>query len=220
MDQQSPADEISEKIRQLYTDHTAIEISKILEISIYKVRNKAYSMGLRKDIEWIRENARKNILSNPEHPARKCQFKKGHNSANKGKKLREYCSPETVEKILQTTFKKNHVPANHKEVGYERVSVDGYIERKVAEPNKFRLLHRIIWEEHNGPIAKGYNIQFKDGNRQNCTIENLYIISRSDQLKNENSFHARYPEEIKMAIHAKAALTRNINRIIKEETNE
>lgn len=208
----------SEKIRELYPSHTAKEISVILGISVSTVRNTAWAMGLRKSIEWIRENAR-NKFQDPEHPAKKYQFKKGNAPANKGKKISEYCSAESLEKIMKTTFKKNQVPANHKDIGYERITRDGYIERKVAEPNKFRLLHRIIWEKHNGPIPKGHNIQFKDGNRLNVNIENLYMISKSDQLKNENSFYAKYPKEIQIAIHAKAILSRQINKHQKKEAN-
>lgn len=120
---------------------------------------------------------------------------------------------------MKTSFKKNHAPTNHKDVGYERITRDGYIERKIAEPNVFVLLHRLIWQEQNGPIPQGFNIQFKDGNKLNVNIENLYMISRSDQLKNQNSFYSKYPKEIQMAIHAKAILSRQINKLQNKEAN-
>ena len=36
----------------------------------------------------------------------------------------------------RTWFKKGHIPANYRPVGSERVNADGYIEVKVADPNK------------------------------------------------------------------------------------
>ncbi len=109
-------------------------------------------------------------------------------------------------------FKKGNRPHNTKDVGYERITKDGYVEVKVAGPNVFELKHRWIWKQANGEIPKGYNIQFKDGNRQNCRIDNLYMISRSQQLSKENSMFARYPKELQKLIKVKGALTRQINK--------
>ena len=119
-------------------------------------------------------------------------------------------------KTKSTRFKKGHIPKNHKPVGYERITRDGYIEVKTAEPNVFELKHRLVWIEHNGEIPPGYNIQFKDGNRQNVSIENLYMISRSEQLKKENSLYARYPEDVQYLIKLKGALNRQINKATKK----
>ncbi|MEN3369982.1 MAG: hypothetical protein V7609_2125 [Verrucomicrobiota bacterium] len=40
------------------------------------------------------------------------------------------------------------------------------------------LLHRLVWIEHHGPIPDGHQIMFRDGDRTNCAIENLYCASR------------------------------------------
>lgn len=71
---------------------------------------------------------------------------------NKGRKQTEYMSEEQLAKTKATRFKKGHVPKNHKPVGYERITRDGYIEVKTAEPNVFELKHRLVWIEHNGEI--------------------------------------------------------------------
>lgn len=143
-------------------------------------------------------------------------FPKGHQPMNKGRKQTEYMSEEQLAKTKATRFKKGHIPKNHKPVGYERITRDGYIEVKTAEPNVFELKHRLVWIEHNGEIPPGYNIQFKDGNRQNVSIENLYMISRSEQLKKENSLYARYPEDVQYLIKLKGALNRQINKATKK----
>lgn len=77
------------------------------------------------------------------------------------------------------------------------------------------MKHRLVWAEHYGRIPPGCNIQFKDGNPMNCSIENLYLISRHDQLKNENSMYARYPKEVQDTIKTLGALTRQINKLKK-----
>ena len=68
----------------------------------------------------------------------------------------------------------------------------------------------MVWEEANGPIPPGYNIQFRNKNRQDLRLENLYLISRAEQMGTENSIHARYPEELKKVIRLKGAIKRQI----------
>ena len=106
------------------------------------------------------------------------RFEKGHVSANKGQKM----SKDLYEKCKGTMFKKGNVPSNHRPVGSERVTKDGYIEVKIAEPNKWRLKHLVAWERVNGPLPKGYAILFLDGNKQNTDISNLRLMSRSELL--------------------------------------
>ena len=105
------------------------------------------------------------------------QFKKGHISHNKGKKG---CCPAGSEKGW---FKKGHVSANKLPVGSERIdSKDGYLLVKVAEPNKWKLKHRVLWEQHNGPIPKGHIVIFLDSDISKLDINNLACISKSESL--------------------------------------
>lgn len=81
-----------------------------------------------------------------------------------------------------TSFKKGHTPINYKPVGSERINVEGYIEVKVADPRKWRLKHRVIWEQHHGEIPKGHAIIFADGDKSNLDIDNLLLVSRKQLL--------------------------------------
>ena len=57
---------------------------------------------------------------------------------------------------------------------------DGYL-RCTSPVNGRRLsvfLHRVIWEEHHGPIPTHQCVSFKDGDRSNCAIENLELLDR------------------------------------------
>lgn len=111
-------------------------------------------------------------------------FKKGHVPHNKGKRC------PTVGRMAETQFKKGHLPHNTRTVGYERTSKDGYVEvrcemkkdRNVGD-NNFVLKHRLVWEQANGPIPENHIVIFLDGNKQNCTLENLALISRAEHLQ-------------------------------------
>jgi hypothetical protein len=103
------------------------------------------------------------------------RFPKGHIAHNKGKKMPK----EVYEKSKATMFKKGNIPPQHREVGSERINVDGYTEVKVAEPNKWKLKQRFIYEEATGEkLTKNDVIIFLDGDRQNFDINNLVKMTR------------------------------------------
>ena len=181
------------------------DIAKRLDRTLSQVYNKAGKMGLKAPLERSRL-AGKLGTNHPNAVAHR--FKKGSVPPNKGKKM----SPEVYEKVKETMFKKGNSPVNHREVGSERINVDGYIEIKVAEPNRWRHKHRIIWEQVNGEIPKGYNVQFKNHNTQDCRIENLYIISHAEQMRTENSLVARYPKGVQEVIRLKGVVNRIIHK--------
>lgn len=192
--------DFEKRLVELFPENTNLYLAGIFGVTESAIVAKAFKLRLKKSKEFRYECASKTF------------FPKGHKPMNAGKKQTEYMTPEAIEKTKCTRFKKGNIPANHKPLGYERVSKDGYVEIKAAEPNVFLLKHRMIWMEHHGEIPPGMNIQFKDGNKRNFDIENLYMISRTDQMKNENSYHARYPKEIQLLIQLKGALNRQINK--------
>lgn len=46
-----------------------------------------------------------------------------------------------------------------------------------------KLMHRFVWEKHNGPIPEGYEIHHIDHNRANNDISNLEIYTKSDHAR-------------------------------------
>lgn len=119
------------------------------------------------------------------------RFEKGSIPANKGKKM----SREHYAKSAPTMFKKGNIPVNYRPVGSERVTKDGYIEIKVADPNKWRLKHLVVWENFNGPLPKGRAVLFLDGNKQNTDISNLRLMTRSEILiMNRQGLKSNDPE--------------------------
>ncbi len=87
---------------------------------------------------------------------------------------------------VQTQFKEGHLPHNYVPVGSERIRTvrtnrktkGDYIDVKIADPNKWKAKHIIIWEERNGPVPKGHAVIFGDGNNRNFDPNNLILVSR------------------------------------------
>lgn len=110
------------------------------------------------------------------------RFEKGFIPFNKGRKGTEYLTKESLNGMKKTQFKKGQAPVNWRPVGSERITKDGYTEIKIAEPNKWRLKHIVLWEEENGPMPKGHALIFLDGDKTNIDIKNLKLISRRKLL--------------------------------------
>lgn len=88
-----------------------------------------------------------------------------------------------VKNGIDERFAKGDIPSCYRAVGSERVTVDGYIEIKIKDPNIWELKHRYLWEKENGKIEEGYSLIFADGDRQNTNLENLILVSRHELLE-------------------------------------
>lgn len=140
------------------------------------------------------------------------RFKKGQRSWNKGRKL----SPEQYKAASGTMFKKGNLPHNTCKIGTEILRDDGYIKVKVAEPNVWKLKHRLVYEQHYG-VKLGQNdaIIFLDGNRQNCDIDNLLRLKRGELIRYNKVEHTKNPE-----INMTTALTAKLENKISEKEKE
>lgn len=123
------------------------------------------------------------IANNKLNTGRTGRFEKGHIPANKGK------HNPTVGRMGETQFKTGHLPHNTKPIGYERITRDGYVEVKIkmrpSSPtcnDNFVLKQKLVWEQVNGPIPEGHKLLFLDGNKQNCELENLQLVSDGELL--------------------------------------
>jgi hypothetical protein len=99
-----------------------------------------------------------------------------------------------------TQFKKGSIPANHKPIGSTRIDEEGYTYIKIAEPKKWALLHRHIFEQEHGKIERNEVVVFKDKNRSNFDINNLEKISMTENM--ERNRITKYPVELQETIKA------------------
>lgn len=142
---------------------------------------KAKGLGLRKSREFLRAVGH-HCAQHPRSVANR--FMKGLEPHNKGKRIDEFMSAEGIERSSSTRFKKGHLPHNTKPIGYERIdSKDGYVYVKVSMSGKMVAKHRYVWEQANGKVPDGYVVSFRDGNRRNCDLSNLYLLSREDNAR-------------------------------------
>ena len=118
-----------------------------------------------------------------------------------------------------TSFKKGHVPANIKPLGHERKdnrtdpAKASYRHVKVAEPNpyttaptRYKLKHVVAWEKEYGPVPAGKILVFKDGDVDNCDIENLMLITRAEHLLLNKHHYKEMPADLKPSVLALAKL--------------
>ena len=117
------------------------------------------------------------------------RFPKGNVPWSKGKKL------GTHGRSGETQFRKGIRPHNTAPVGTER-NLIGYVEVKTAEPNVWELKHRVIWEQHHGPIPEGRIIRFRDGNRENFDIDNLVLIDKQVNMEMVRTKMSKPPAEL------------------------
>ena len=118
-------------------------------------------------------------------------------------------SAEIYAKAAPTMFKKGQLPVMTRPVGAECWRDDGYLWVKVAQPNKWRLKHRVIWETTNGPIPDGHKIIFADGNRSNFDINNLICVSAAELARlNQRGLIFNNPEATKAGVLVARLLTK------------
>lgn len=184
-----------------YADMRAEDIAKKVRHTIGSVWRTASSLGLKKSREFL---AHWGHLVSSTEGAKRNQFTKGREPENKGKRIEEFMSAEGIEHSSRTRFKKGHKPHNTRDVGTECVHADGYVYLRVEDGCV--LKHRHVWEQHHGEIPDGMTVAFRDGNRQNCDISNLELISREESAR--RTISRETPEARHLRV-SKAVATRN-----------
>lgn len=206
----TPAED--EQLRLLYPDSSAATVAAWFACSTASVYSRANVLGLKKSAAFLTSSASGRIVAGSSVGA-DGRFKKGSVPFNKGLR-RPGWAPG---RMATSQFKKGrpaHEARNYVPIGTERVSKDGYLERKVTDDptlvptRRWVGVHRLVWEEANGPIPPGHAIAFRDGNKRNIDLDNLELISNAEKMR-RNTIH-RYPPELKQTIRLVSKLRRAI----------
>lgn len=80
-------------------------------------------------------------------------------------------------------FKKGNTPHTWRPVGAVRRDEDGYLVVKIANPNRWKRKHILVWEKHHGRLPPDHCLRFLDGDKNNCAIENLALVSRAANMR-------------------------------------
>ncbi len=169
-------------LRSLYPDTPNRTIAKVLCCSYLAVKNRATTLGLKKDPGYM--------ASKPG-----C-FRPGQTSWNKG------LSYQPGGRIAESQFKPGHKPQTWVAVGTESVDKDGYLKLKVSDdrtvPSRYnwKFVHVMKWEEYHGqPVPPKHVVRLKDGDKRNFDRENLALVSMAENAILNKFFAMKNPPE-------------------------
>lgn len=188
------APEADAQLTELYQTLSAGEIGKRMGRTRQSIKGRAHVLGLKK----------------PEGVTNSGRFQPGQASWNKGKQF------DSGGRSHATRFQPGHRGGRALErylpVGSERITKDGYIQRKISDDpvfyKRWRFVHVLVWEAAHGPVPKGHVVSLKNGKPDDTRLENLQIIHRRE-LMARNTVH-NYPKELVQVIRLKAAITKRI----------
>lgn len=198
-------------MREHYPNTDTYEVADILCRTLRSVWARAKTLGLKKTAEYLASPGRHRLQKN-HNQGKATQFKKGHTPWNTGLK-----GIKVHPNAQATQFKKGQLPPNTLEDGVvtlrhphkNRGGKPYYFIRIAA--GKWEQYHRYLWIENHGEIPEGMIVVFRDGNTLNCTIENLELITRQENMA-RNTKH-KYPKELQEAI----ILKNKLNKLIHEK---
>jgi hypothetical protein len=205
-----------------YPNGRTEDIARQLNRPVHKIYAKAKKLGLAKSQEYLSEYCRLKPGQSPPGSV-SARFTKGHTPANKGLRRPGWSKG----RMAETQFKSGNISGfaekNWKPVGTILPDSVGYLRIKVREripgarefgwhSNVWKLYHHSIWEQEHGPIPPKHLLVFKDGNRANCKLENLELISMAENAR-RNQMWTRYPRELAEAIQLNGQIKRKIRRL-------
>lgn len=140
------------------------------------------------------------------------QFVKGEkradNPARKG-----YAPPGCEKGWFRKGERRGVATKLYQPIGTERISKDGYRERKVNDDlplnRRWRAVHLIEWEAINGPLPAGHALKCLDGDKANTSPSNFACVPRALLPRLNGRFGRDYdaaPAELKPTILAIAKL--------------
>ena len=186
-------------------------VAAALGRSLSSTYQRAYALGLKKSAEYLaspaacRTNGRQGVGT---------RFERGHVPANKGLRRPGWAPGRMRETQFKHGVRRGVAVKLWKPIGSERISKDGYLERKINNDlplnRRWRAVHLIVWEAANGPLPKGHAVCFINGDKTDIRAENLALVSRRDLMR-RNSVH-NWPEPIARTVQLLGALNRQIRR--------
>lgn len=207
-----------QQLRELYPNHTAKDVARMMGLTVGSVYGRAALLRLGKSEAFKRsEKSGRMLPGRVDDRMRSGQFKPGLQPWNKGKAY------QAGGRSAQTQFKPGQRGSNWRPVGSYRINSEGYLDVKVSAtgygPRDWKAVHRVVWERACGPVPHGHVVVFKPGQRTNAlellTPDRLECISRAENAR-RNHPNNRSPEYARL-VQLKGAITRQVNRIAKEQ---
>ncbi len=212
--------EIAALMRRYPNEPTAV-IASDLGRRLSAVNAYAGKLGLKKSATYL-ESPAACRLRRGDNIGAPYRFPKGNVPFNKGLR-RPGWSPG---RMKETQFRKGErrgvAVALYKPIGTERISKDGYLERKVNDglplQARWRAVHLLVWEAANGPLPKGHAVTFLNRDRRDVRLENLGLITRVELMR-RNTVH-NLPAPLAATVQLLGALKRQIRKRTKAHDSE
>lgn len=212
-------------LRQHYphmpTSKLAAEMGRTVEAT-YRIASK---LGLHKTPEFLASPESGRLKPGQSRPGMVAtQFRPGNVPSNKGLRRPGYAPGRMGQTQYRAGNRSGVAARNWHPIGTILADTDGYLRIKTREAvhgqeatgfgntQVWPLLHRHIWSQHHGPIPAKHIVTLKDGDRSNCAIENLELISMADNAR-RNSMWNRYPRELAEVIQLGGALKRKLRTL-------
>lgn len=214
-------------LRSMYPECHTADVAEWIGRTVGQCYQAAAAHGLKKSAEYLASDCAARIKRGHQNEAMKAsRFQLGLTPWNKGRDSRETGTghhPNT----RRTQFAKGrmaHEARNYVPIGSLRVSKDGYLERKLTDDpsiypaRRWVAVHRIVWEQANGPIPAGHIVVFrlrmKTTVPDEVTADRLECITRAENAR-RNHPRSRSPE-LGRLVQLKGAIARQVNRIARE----
>jgi len=221
------------QLTALYPCTPTAKVAVKLGHSLSATYQRAYKLGLAKNAEYLTspEACR---LRRGDNVGAQYRFKKGQTPPNKGLRRPGWAPGRMAETQFRKGERRGVAVRLYKPIGTERMSKDGYLERKVCDAlppagasrlesariiaRRWRAVHLVVWEAAHGPLPPGHAIAFRNGDRSDIRLDNLEIITRADLMR-RNTLH-NLPAPLPQTILLLGALNRKINRKIRNEEQD
>lgn len=203
-----------ERLRELYPDTTTKDLVPVFGRPDYSIYNAAARAGITKSAAYLASPAACRLRRGDE-VGKAYRFKSGQVPSNKGLR-RPGWSPG---RMKETQFGKGQMPHNWHPVGHERLTKEGYLQRKMTDTGNtvddYVEVHRLLWEEHHGPIPEGHAVVFRDRDRTNIVLDNLELVSRRELMLRNTS--QRWGKEVFEVIQLRGALNRKLRSLSEKQ---
>lgn len=198
-------------LRQLYPSTPTADIARRLGRTLSTVYQRAQRLGLEKSDEYLASPAACRLRRGDNIGAAH-RFMKGHAPANKGLRRPGWAPGRMRETQFAKGERRGVAVRLYKPIGSERLSKEGYLERKIHDglplQSRWRSVHRIRWEEIKGPVPNGMVLKCL-GDKRNTDPSNWELVPRGLLPRLNGKSGRNYdtaPAELKPTIMAVAKL--------------
>lgn len=200
-------------LRRLYPDTPTGAVAQKLRRTVQSVYVRAQAFGITKSAAYLASPAACR-LRRGDGIGTASRFKKGQTPANKGLRRPGWAPGRMRETQFTKGVRRGVALKLWKPIGTERMSKDGYLERKVNNDlplqARWRAVHLVEWEQVHGPIPAGHALVFRNGDKADRRLDNLECITRA-ALMARNSIH-RLPEALADTVRLLGRVNRQIRR--------